>query len=73
MKTKRPVSKRKSKAAKATRRKPKRTSRGRAKKHRPKQLFPFEEAIDLAKKARPLLDLSQPVIFSRKPSPKVHS
>jgi hypothetical protein len=33
------------------------------------QLFPFAEAIDLAKKARPLLDLSQPVIFhgSRRP------
>ena len=70
MKSKRPVSKRKSKAAKATRRKPKRTSRGRAKKHQPKQLFPFAEAIDLAKKARPLLDLSRPVIFHGSRHPK---
>jgi hypothetical protein len=70
MKTKRPVSKRKSKAAKATSRKPKRTSRGRAKKPQPKQLFPFAEAIDLAKKARPLVDLSQPVIFHGSRHPK---
>ena len=66
--TKSRVSKRRSKAAKARRRKPK--SRGRAKKPLPMQLFPFAEAIDLAKKARPLLDLSQPVIFHGSRCPK---
>ena len=68
--TKSRVSKRQSKATKARRRKPKRTSRVRAKKPQPNQLFPFEEAIDLAKKARPLLDLSQPVIFHGSRHPK---
>lgn len=45
-------------------------SRGQAKKPQPKHLFPFAEAIDLAKKARPLLDLSQPVIFHGSRHPK---
>lgn len=45
-------SKQQSKARNFTRDRPKRTGR-----------FPFDEAIDLAKKARPLLDLTRPVIF----------
>ena len=64
------VSKRKPETAKATRRKSERTRRGRATQHQPRQLFPFAEAIDLAKKARPLLDLSQPVIFHGSRHPK---
>jgi hypothetical protein len=64
------VSKGASKTAKASRRKLKGTSRGSAKKLQQKYLFPFDEAIDLAKKARPLLDLSQPVIFHGSRHPK---
>jgi hypothetical protein len=64
------ASKRKPETAKATRRKSKRTSKGRATQHQPRQLFPFAEAIDLAKKARALLDLSQPVIFHGSRHPK---
>jgi hypothetical protein len=59
--TKRLVSKRQSKPAKATRRRIELP---------PKHAFPFAEAIDLAKKARPLLDLSQPVIFHGSRHPK---
>jgi hypothetical protein len=68
--SKSPVSKRKSKAATATGREAEKTSRCRAKLLQPDQLFPFAKAIDLAKKARPLLDLSQPVIFHGSRHPK---
>src|SRR5438045_9365364 len=68
--TKRAASKRQSKTAKARHRKPKTTTRRPTKKLQPKQLLPYSEAIELAKKARPLLDLSLPVIFHGSRYPK---
>src|SRR5205814_1714519 len=46
------------------------TTRRPTKKLQPKQLFPYSEAIELAKKARLLLDLSLPVIFHGSRYPK---
>ena len=66
--TKSPASKRQSKAVR--RRKFKSTTKGRTNKLQPKQSFPFAAAIDLARRARPLLDLSQPMIFHGSRHPK---